>query len=172
MGAVYAAIHPVIGTEVAIKVLHEEVCSNRKVFERFIREARAVNQIDHPGIVRIFGFGYIEEGRPYLVMERLRGVSLETYLERHEKLKVAEALRIFEAALAPLGVAHEAGIVHRDIKPENLFILEDEGSGWPVKLLDFGIAKLRNQGPEKSASLTRTGQIIGTPYYMAPEQVG
>src|SRR5579883_3117578 len=178
MGVVYAGIQPLIGKEVAIKVLSPDAAANQINSERFIKEAQAVNRIRHPGIVDIFAAGVLADGSPYLIMERLHGMSLDQYLRQQGRLSIEASLEIFMAILEPLAAAHEKGIVHRDIKPANLFLLENflerkNQSGPLLKILDFGIAKL--QAGEDSAgqvSLTRTGQIIGTPLYMAPEQIG
>src|SRR3954471_5448371 len=141
MGRVYAATHPVIAKRAAIKVLHPELSVNTEAVERFIQEARSVNQIGHPNIVDIFAFGTLPDGRSYFVMEWLRGESLHTRIER-ERLPIAEALVMLETITVALEAAHEKGIVHRDLKPDNVFLVEVKGDRPQVKLLDFGIAKL------------------------------
>jgi len=168
MGVVYSAIHPVLERNVAIKVLTEYESGSRAV-QRFIQEARLVNRIEHPNIVRIFGYGELPEGRPYLVMEHLAGRTLNALIRERAPLSLDEAFPILEAIGAGLQAAHEHGIVHRDLKPQNVMVLEQLGSAPVVKLLDFGIAKLLT--PQTSSLVaTRTGTTIGSPSYMSPEQ--
>jgi len=171
-GAVYKAMHPVIGKAAAVKVLHRSFSSNAEIVTRFIAEARAVNQIRHRNIVDIFAFGRLPDGRQYYVMELLEGVPLDKHLERAGRLTLREAIPILRSIGKALDAAHAQGIVHRDLKPENVFLVtQDDGTFFP-KLVDFGIAKLMgnespNSGPQHK---TRTGTLIGTPYYMSPEQ--
>src|SRR5579883_3171557 len=166
IGAVYAAIHPEIGQKVAIKILHPTTAADPNLIARFKREARAINRIAHPGIVQILGFRQLPNGTYYLVMERLQGINLENHLLNRRRLEPDEAVLILKAVLGPLQVAHEEGIIHRDLKPENLFLVEGKSLVWPIKILDFGLAKLI--GDEGT---TQTGVLLGTTTYMAPEQV-
>ncbi len=168
MGRVYSAIHPVIAKRAAIKVLHPELSVNREAVERFIQEARAVNQIGHPNIVDIFAFGTLPDGRSYFVMEWLRGESLRDRLKA-QRPSLADALMMLETITVALEAAHEKGIVHRDLKPDNVFLVEVKGDRPQVKLLDFGIAKLTNNDSTLSQR-TQTGNMMGTPAYMSPEQ--
>jgi eukaryotic-like serine/threonine-protein kinase len=168
MGRVYAATHPVIAKRAAIKVLHTELSVNREAVERFIQEARSVNQIGHPNIVDIFSFGTLPDGRCYFVMEWLRGQSLRERLSR-TRVPIAQALAFIETIAVALEAAHENGIVHRDLKPDNIFLVEVKGAGPQVKLLDFGIAKLLGTETVRMER-TRTGNLLGTPAYMSPEQ--
>jgi eukaryotic-like serine/threonine-protein kinase len=166
MGRVYSAVHPVIAKRAAIKVLHPELSVNKEAVARFVQEARAVNEIGHPNIVDIFAFGTLADGRNYFVMEWLRGESLRDRIKRGP-LPVTEALAILETITNALDAAHEHGIVHRDLKPDNVFLVDVKGERPLVKLLDFGIAKLtRRQGVQR----TQTGNLLGTPAYMSPEQ--
>jgi len=166
-GAVYAAIHPVIGKSAAIKVLNPQYSHNPVMVSRFIAEARAVNQIRHRGIIDIFSFGKLEDGRQYYIMELLEGMTLEAYLRERGRIRPSEALPILRGIARALDAAHAAGIAHRDLKPENVYLVFDEdGSVFP-KLLDFGIAKLLG---ESQSHKTRTGTPMGTPLYMSPEQ--
>jgi eukaryotic-like serine/threonine-protein kinase len=168
MGRVYAATHPVIAKRAAIKVLHTELSANAEAVERFIQEARSVNQIGHPNIVDIFSFGTLPDGRCYFVMEWLRGESLRQRLSRM-RVPIGQALAFIETIAVALEAAHENGIVHRDLKPDNIFLVEVKGAAPQVKLLDFGIAKLL--GTEAARiERTRTGNLLGTPAYMSPEQ--
>nr|MDQ3297472.1 serine/threonine protein kinase [Myxococcota bacterium] len=167
MGRVFSAIHPVIAKRAAIKVLHPEFSANAEMVQRFIQEARSVNQIGHPNIVDIFAFGALPDGRFYFVMECLRGQSLRDCITKR-RLAPMEALAILETVTSTLEAAHEKGIVHRDLKPDNVFLVEVKGNLPQVKLLDFGIAKLL--GDDGRVQRTRTGNLMGTPGYMSPEQ--
>jgi serine/threonine-protein kinase len=169
-GSVFGATHPLIGKRAAIKVLSHKYSSDREVVSRFAAEARAVNQIKHRGIIDIFAFGRLEDGRSYYVMELLDGQPLDKILEEAGGMPLGEALPILREVARALDAAHAAGIAHRDLKPENIFISRDnEGIAHP-KLLDFGIAKLLGDASDTSKHKTRTGSPIGTPYYMSPEQ--
>ncbi|WP_394836472.1 serine/threonine protein kinase [Pendulispora rubella] len=169
-GTVYRAIHPLIGKAAAIKVLNRQSSANPRVVTRFIAEARAVNQIRHRNIVDIFSFGALDDGRPYLVMELLEGTTLEKYLRIEKgRLTPEEAIPILRGVARALDAAHAAGIIHRDLKPDNVFLSFDEDGRPLPKLLDFGVAKLRNT-EGVLGDKTRTGIPIGTPCYMSPEQ--
>ncbi|MEJ7597022.1 MAG: serine/threonine-protein kinase [Kofleriaceae bacterium] len=168
MGVVYAATHPLIGKRAAIKVLKAEVSQSPTIVARFIQEARAVNQIQHPNIIDIFAFGALPDGRSYHVMDLLIGESLRKRLRRGA-LHPSEAASVIEQMASALTAAHDKGFVHRDLKPDNIVLVAQE-SGWPhVKLLDFGLAKLM---PEAGIApfQTKTGVMLGTPEYMSPEQ--
>lgn len=168
-GTVYSAVHRLIGKRVAIKVLSASCSLRADLVSRFLAEARAVNQIRHPNIIDIFAFGQHRDGRYFHVMELLEGGTLETYLEGQRRLSLSEAMPILEPIARALDAAHRAGVVHRDLKPANV-ILHRDPAGQPVpKLLDFGVAKLI--GDELPlAHRTRTGEALGTPQYMSPEQ--
>ena len=168
-GTVFRAAHPLIGKQVAIKVLSRAYSAQPEMVSRFIAEARSVNQIRHRNIIDIFGFGQLDDGRHYFVMELLEGQPLDVYLEAHGRLPLAEAVGILRGVARALDAAHGKGIIHRDIKPENIFLSVDAEGGWFPKLLDFGIAKAFGGAPE-GMHKTRTGAPIGTPYYMSPEQ--
>jgi serine/threonine-protein kinase len=169
-GAVFRAVHPLIGKTAAIKVLNAEYSARQDIVSRFVAEARAVNQIRHRNIIDIFSFGQLPDGRHYYVMELLEGTTLDRLLEERGRLSFAEAMPILRGVARALGAAHAAGIAHRDLKPENVFVADGE-DGPHAKLIDFGIAKLLGDAaPEKQSHKTRTGAPIGTPYYMSPEQ--
>ncbi|MDB4960347.1 MAG: serine/threonine protein kinase [Myxococcales bacterium] len=168
-GTVYRAQHPVIGKQVAIKVLSRRYSADEAIVARFVDEARAVNQIRHRNIIDIFSFGQLADGRHYYVMEYLDGMPLDRYLQEHGVLTLEAAMPILRAIGRALDAAHAKGIAHRDLKPENIVLsFDDEGQIFP-KLLDFGIAKLTNPDAER-AHRTGTGVPLGTPYYMSPEQ--
>jgi serine/threonine-protein kinase len=160
MGAVWVADDAVLGRQVAVKVLGEALAGDGLAAERLRREARAAARLGHPGVARVLDLGE-DGGRPYLVMELLRGESLAGRLARAGALPPAEAARVVAAAADALDAAHRAGIVHRDVKPGNVFLTRDG----EVKLLDFGIASASNE-----AALTG-GDLIGTAAYLAPERV-
>ncbi|HUS29003.1 MAG TPA: serine/threonine-protein kinase [Kofleriaceae bacterium] len=172
MGEVYAGKHPVIGKRVAIKVLRHELAASAEAAERFIREARAVNQVDHDNVIDVFAFGRLDDGRLYLVMDLVEGRSLRAHLV-DGPLPIDQALDILDTIADALDAAHDKGVVHRDLKPDNIVL----SSATPPKVfvLDFGIAKLvskANEGDAKTGPGTLTGQgtWLGTPSYMAPEQ--
>jgi eukaryotic-like serine/threonine-protein kinase len=167
MAAVYQATQPVIGKRVAIKVLHRT--KSETALNRFIKEARAVNLIEHPNIVDVFGFGMTDSGRAYLVMELLVGETLAVRIKRGP-ISVAETCETLVEVTHALEAAHEAGVIHRDLKPENIFLAKRRDVS-TVKLLDFGIAKLLDEQPGVRTDDTRPGILIGTPKYISPEQV-
>lgn len=173
MGAVYSAKHTLLDKMVAVKVLLPEYCSNEEVVSRFFNEAKATTMVDHPGIVELYDFGNLEDGRAYIVMELLVGESLDDRIASRP-LPYTEAARIASRIAGIMRAAHSHDIVHRDLKPENIILVPDPGveERERPKVLDFGIAKLNDEsGPEeKSKVKTRTGSIIGSPLYMSPEQ--
>jgi len=167
MGTVYLAEHPVIGSKVAVKFLHESMAENAQVVARFYDEARAVNLIGHENIVAIYDLNLLPPNRYYFVMEYLEGETL-TARGRRTPMEPRGALAILVQLCDALQCAHERGVVHRDLKPDNVFLVSRAGRSDFVKLVDFGIAKLRGSGA--SPGRTAAGLIIGTPEYMAPEQ--
>ncbi|MGE6761254.1 protein kinase domain-containing protein [Corallococcus interemptor] len=167
MGVVYRAAHPLIGKQVAIKVLRAELVSPEQE-QRLLVEARSVNAIQHSGIIDIFGFGSLPDGRPYVIMELLKGQPLSTVLRQQGRLDVDRVVWILDQMLAALGAAHKAGVVHRDLKPANVFLVETPDAAPSLKLVDFGIAKLLES---QDGPTTVDGSILGTPEYMAPEQI-
>jgi serine/threonine-protein kinase len=174
MGTVYSAIHPIIGKKVAIKVLSGKLAKNKNAIRRFILEARAVNDIQHPGLVDIFSFGRLTDGRHYYVMEFLEGRNLGDVLRERLRLPVVEAIPIFLEVGQALVAVHAKGIVHRDLKPENILLLSGaQGANQKVKLVDFGLAKLVEGVPAHlsvGSPRTAAGVNVGTPHYMSPEQ--
>jgi serine/threonine protein kinase len=167
IGTVYQAEHPVIGTQVAIKVLRPEIAVEPTMVERFVLEARASSMVGSPHIPRFVDFGYLPNGQPYAMMEYLSGETLATRLARDGQLSLGEVVAIVTQAASAMTLAHARGIIHRDLKPDNLFLSRDDAGGLLVKVLDFGIAKLVSADV---ATKTQTGLVFGTLVYCAPEQ--
>jgi len=169
MGVVYAAEHVLLGRPAAVKLLLPELSSKQEIVQRFFNEARAATAIRHPGIVEIYDFGWTPEGSAFIVMELLQGETLRAR-RGAAQLPWNAALAITRQIAGALGAAHAKGIVHRDLKPDNIFLVSDPEvpGGERIKLLDFGIAKLADSS--SGHNMTRTGAVIGTPTYMAPEQ--
>ena len=158
---------------VAVKVVRADLLQDAEARRRFRREAQLVARLQHPGIVSVFDFGTMGEGGAYLVMELVRGEDLRRVLLREGRLDPVRAVKILTAVCEAIQAAHLDGVLHRDLKPENILL---PGTGVEAKVLDFGVAKLiaeRNETREGSgaSTLTAAGSIIGTPAYMAPEQL-
>jgi len=170
MGSVYEALHTGIRKRVALKVIDHALQDNEEAYERFRREALAASAVESPHIVQIFDSGHTEEDTPYLVMEMLRGSDLGAHLKRHGVLDVVDMLELALQVLKGLGHAHAAGIIHRDLKPDNVFLVQRDDEPVVVKLLDFGVSKIARDDGVPLATLTRQGTVVGTPFYMSPEQ--
>ena len=173
MGAVYRARRVLIGDEVAVKVLHSRLTGDEKLVERFRREARAAAQLHHPNVVTIHDYGEARGpgGFAYIVMELVRGESLRALLKREGRLDPRRAVSLMRDVCAGVAAAHRRGIVHRDIKPDNIIVTppDEDRDTESVKVVDFGIAKLRDLAAEGS-TLTEAGMMVGTLFYMSPEQ--
>jgi serine/threonine-protein kinase len=168
MGIVYECVHPIIGKRAAVKVLKPEIAEDPDLMERLLSEARAVASIQHRSVIDIFGFGRLQDGRHYMVMEYLDGEPLDFLLHRVGRLPLAEAMDIFDAILSGLGAAHAVGVIHRDLKPSNVILVPQPDGSREVKVLDFGLAKQAR--PNEVTPQTVAGRVLGTPEYMAPEQ--
>jgi eukaryotic-like serine/threonine-protein kinase len=166
MGAVYHATQLRLDKPVAIKVMARELGAAPEALARFHREALVTSNLGHPNIVQVFDLSTTPTGEPFLVMELLAGEDLEHRLRREGRLPPAAVFHIIKQVGAALMATHSKGIVHRDLKPANIYLLEAEGAGDFVKVLDFGISKVRSA----TTKLTRTASIMGTPGYMSPEQ--
>lgn len=171
MGAVFLAEHGALGTTYAVKILHGNLSRDPVVAERFRREAVACSQLRHANIVFVTDFGMHEEMGLFLVMEHLEGEDLATVITPRPQMRVWRTLQIASQICGALETAHSHGIVHRDLKPENIFLIKERSGGERVKLLDFGLAQIRQPAKQQSAKLTQKGVAIGTPFYMSPEQV-
>lgn len=167
MGAVFAATNTVTGKRVALKWMLPTASRNEELSERFVREAKAAARITHPNIVDIYDVGTDGDSQ-FLVMELLTGEPLSERLQR-KRFDPTELVQTLLPALRGLAAAHRAGVIHRDLKPDNIFLCEDPDGGPPrPRVLDFGISKLAS---DTVNALTQTGMIMGTPFYMAPEQI-
>jgi eukaryotic-like serine/threonine-protein kinase len=169
MGSVWEGVHTSLGTRVAIKFIESEFLGNPEARNRFENEARAAAALRSRHVVQVFDHGVTSDGRPYIVMEFLSGEPLDKRLDRLGRLDPLETARMLVQVCRALARAHQAGIVHRDLKPENIFLVTDAEEGADLaKVVDFGIAKFAETS--SLASATRTGSVLGTPYYMSPEQ--
>lgn len=170
-GAVFQATQLDIGRAVAVKLLRTELTPSSVAVGRFQREARLAQRLEHPNTVRLLDFGQTDSGLPYIGYELLRGRSLGQVVAHDGPLPPARVARIACQALGALMEAHKRGIVHRDIKPENVFLIDFPGAPDFVKILDFGVAKSLTSLGASGLALTASGEAVGTPGYMAPEQV-
>jgi serine/threonine-protein kinase len=166
MGAVYEAAHLRLGKRVAVKLMAPEIADDDQALARFRREAEVTSQLGHPHIVNVFDFGALPTGEPFLVMEYLEGEDLCSRIERCGRLSVRASLRIARQVASALSATHERGIVHRDLKPANIFLVRVAGEDAFVKVVDFGVSKVKGAGQK----LTQTAALLGTPRYMSPEQ--
>jgi len=166
MGAVYEGVQTRLERRVAVKLMARELSSNPEAIARFRREAEVTSQIGHPHIVQVFDFGQAPGGEPYIVMEYLEGEDLEKRIQRVGQLPLPAASQIVRQVSSALSATHAKGIIHRDLKPANVFLLSVEGETDFVKVVDFGISKVRSASTKLTAALA----VMGTPNYMAPEQ--
>ena len=166
MGAVYEGVQVRLERRVAIKLMARELSANPEAIARFRREAEVTSQLGHPHIVQVFDFGEAPGGEPYLVMEYLEGEDLEKRIQRVGRLPPAAVSHIVRQVSSALSATHAKGIVHRDLKPANVFLLSVEGETDFVKVVDFGISKVRSATTKLTAALA----VMGTPNYLAPEQ--
>jgi len=168
MGAVYLAENPNIGQRIAIKVLHGYAAQSEELVQRFNREAQAISRLTHPNIIRVFIFGSTDDFI-YLAMEFVEGKPLRDVIFDAGHMDETRAIRLMRQILHALNEAHEIGIVHRDLKPDNIMLTKFRGVSEFVKVLDFGIAKVK-EPDGSSQKLTQAGVVYGTPEYLSPEQ--
>lgn len=167
MGTVWRAVHLALGSEVAVKLIDSSFAANPEVRTRFVREAQAAAQLRGPHVVQILDYG-VDGDTPFIAMELMVGETLSERLDLVGRLSPEDTARIVTEVSRALGKAHELGIVHRDLKPENIFLVHNDDTEI-AKVLDFGVAKKTSFGTE-NAGMTSTGAVLGTPYYMSPEQ--
>jgi serine/threonine-protein kinase len=172
MGVVWSAVHEGTGKRVALKFIREQRADRPEIRSRLLREARAATAVEHPNVVRVQDVFELDDGAPVLVMDLLEGESLRERLLRVGPLGVRDLSRVMLPAISAIGSAHASGVIHRDLKPDNLFLVPRSDGGCDTFVLDFGLAKLVAADGEAVASavLTRTGDVLGTPSYMSPEQ--
>ncbi len=170
MGVVYKARQEQMDKLMAIKMLHSHMVSDSEAVKRFYREAKTVSQVRHHHIVTLYDFGMSSQGQPFLVMDFLEGMSLKDELKHHGPLSFERAERIFSQVVDALASAHAMNVVHRDLKPENILLsTQNQNSDW-VTLVDFGLSKLKEPKTQDAYTITKTGDVCGSPPYMSPEQ--
>lgn len=170
MGTVFRAEHILMGREFALKLLSPEMV-NEATWQRFATEAKILSKLNHPNIVQIFNMGIDRERAPYYVMELLKGSSLAEIIKRYGRLPLSLVADIFMPVTQGLSFSHKNGVIHRDLKPSNIMLVGEYPHFSGVKLVDFGIAKTSQVGNFEGQSLTTTGEIFGTPYYISPERI-
>jgi eukaryotic-like serine/threonine-protein kinase len=170
MGVVVAAHHIALDERVALKFLHPSALGNAAAIARFIREARAAAKIKNEHVARVIDVGALEDGSPYMVMEYLEGRDLGAWLEHRGPMPVERAVDFVIQATEAIAEAHALDIVHRDLKPANLFCIQRSDGQLSIKVLDFGISKVTKPGAP-GHGMTKTSELMGTPYYMSPEQM-
>jgi serine/threonine-protein kinase len=172
MGAVYKGRHVTFNELCAIKVVNDSIAGDKNFLQRFQTEAVVTRKLRHPNAVRVDDFDYTDDGRPFIVMELVEGRNVGEILQSEGPLQVARAIRIATEVARALGAAHKLGFVHRDIKPGNIVLTTNDQGQEVAKVLDFGIAKLRQAAgdAQSGVTMTMTGMVVGTPLYMSPEQ--
>jgi eukaryotic-like serine/threonine-protein kinase len=170
MGAVYRATDTVLDRIVAVKLLRQDLIGSDNFDTRFLREARAAARIEHPHAITVHDFGTLPDGGAFIVMEFIHGQTLRDLLKREGRLEPSRAMELIKQTCSAVAAAHQVGVIHRDLKPENI-MLKNIGTDLAVaKVVDFGLAKLKENVSPSIATLTGHGEIVGTPYYMSPEQ--
>ena len=170
MGVVYKVRHLTFNEVCAIKIVNDVISGDANFLQRFQKEAVVTRKLRHPNAVRVDDFDYTDDGRPFIVMELVEGKNIGEILQEQGRFRVPRAVRITTQVAQALGVAHKLGVVHRDIKPGNILLTTDEQGQETAKVLDFGIAKLREAAGDANSGMTMTGMVVGTPLYMSPEQ--
>lgn len=170
MSVVYKARHLELNRLVAIKVLLPHLTCNMKNLQRFRQEAVTASQLNHPNVIKVENFGVTPDGRTFIVMDFIEGVSLSDLIAKEGKIDPMRALFIFVQCTNALQHAHDRNVIHRDLKPSNIMLVDDEESGEVVRIVDFGIAKLVLDDEDQVQHLTQTGEVFGSPLYMSPEQ--
>lgn len=168
--SIYRAVDQQTKAEVAIKILHSHLLSDAEALARFNREGKATSGLDHPYLAKILDCGVLSDGQPYLTMEYVRGMTLAERLLTLGPLNAEQAVAVFEKVCDALAAAHAHGIIHRDIKPSNLMLSREKDEQLAVKLVDFGLARAIENSGNDIDQITRSGQTLGSPAYMSPEQ--
>ncbi|MBX9689080.1 MAG: serine/threonine protein kinase [Candidatus Obscuribacterales bacterium] len=169
-GRIYRAFNEVVGKTVAVKILRQEAVDDPELIKRFVREAQSIASLSHPNIVSLLDFGITDDGYAYMIMDLVEGESLAQVLQSLGMLSSETAISIAMQIADAMGYAHEKGVIHRDLKPSNVMLTRNPADNkYRVKLVDFGIAA-RLESDENGATITHTGQLVGTPSYMSPEQ--
>ncbi len=169
MGIIYKAKHLGLNKVVAIKLLHPYLL-NPETIMRFQREARTAADLRHPNLITVQDIGTTDDGQPFMVMDYVSGLSLSELIEEKGRLSIEQTLSIFIQICSGLAYAHKQNILHRDLKPSNIMLFNDEHGQYHAKILDFGIAKVLTDGDKQASTLTKTGDVFGSPLYMSPEQ--
>lgn len=172
MGVVYEVEHRLTGHRRALKVVHAKYADRPRFMKRLLREAKVAGTLASHHVVETYDAGRLEDGSAYVLMELLHGRSLYEAMQAQGKMPAARMANIMAQVAEGMAVAHEAGIVHRDLKPENIFLVDDADGDERVKVLDFGVSKFDSAAQEAPTRLTAEGTLVGTPYYMSPEQAG
>ncbi len=170
MGVVYEVEHRLTGHRRALKVVHAKYADRPRFMKRLLREARVAGTLKTPYVVETYDAGRLEDGSAYVLMELLHGRTLYEVLQEDGRLSARRVAEIMTQVAEGISLAHAAGIVHRDLKPENIFLAKTDGGEEDVKILDFGVSKFEDAGGEAPSRLTAEGTLVGTPYYMSPEQ--
>ena len=171
MGEVFLVEHVHLGRKEALKVVKAELLEDEEMVARFRREARATNRVQHPNVVSVYDFGRLSDGRFFLSMEYVNGESLRHILQRERRFPLPRAIRVLEQLAEAIEHAHQQGVIHRDLKPENLLLTKHRGISDVLKVLDFGIAKIIGPDQQEALEISRTGEVLGTVFYLAPEML-
>ncbi len=169
MGVVYKARHALMDRIVAIKMLQAQLISDSMSVKRFQQESKSASRISHPNVITVYDFGISPNGQPFIVMDYLQGISLADLIKNEGQIGVERSIKILAQACDALDHAHKMGVIHRDVKPTNFVLINYDEEKDFVKVVDFGVAKLMNAGPE-GQRLTQAGEVCGSPVYMSPEQ--
>lgn len=170
IGVVYKAKHDILGRIVAIKMLRVQTMTDDRSRARFEREARATERLSHPNLIGVIDFGYTPEGIPYLIMDFVSGISLYDILKKEACLRPERAVTLYSQVCDAMYHAHQRGVIHRDLKPANILIVKNPSQSETVKIVDLGVAKIVHGGDDDAQTITRTGEVCGSPLYLSPEQ--
>jgi serine/threonine protein kinase len=170
MGIVYKVRDISLKKQFAVKVLRSSLAADKQALKRFQREADAATKLNHPGLVAVYEQGVLADGTPFLVMDFVEGLNLAQVIETNGKIECERAIRIFDQVLEALEHVHASGLIHRDVKPRNIILSKTENGDDQIKLVDFGIARDTTHDGSITSGVTQTGDFLGSPFYMSPEQ--